>query len=97
MIRRSFLFFVLFAIGGSVIATVSMGFWLKALIAAAAVVILFGFMMRYLERDNRRIQRIRGSKFTTRDSAKGKDEKIRDAVEKEWDRKSTFDKPEDLR
>jgi len=77
--------------------SVLLGWWLEVLIVLGASALL-GAFSGYCDERNRRIMRnIKGSKLTQRDQTKGKGDRIRDAVEKEWDRKSTFDKAEDLR
>lgn len=72
-------------------------YWLEVLIAVSVAIILGIFFGYYSKRDNRTIRNIRGSKFTSRRSTKDKDQKIRDAIEKEWDRQTVFDNAEDLK
>lgn len=79
------------------VTAVLMGYWLEMLIALGVSVVLGAFWGYYDERNRRTVRNIGKSGFTPRDSAKGKEDRIRDAVEKEWDKKSTFDRPEDLR
>lgn len=84
-------------LAGMVSIPVYLGFWLEVLIALGVGLILGAFLGYYDDRNRRTMRNIGKSGFTPRNSAKGKDDRIRDAVEKEWDRKSTFDRPEDLR
>ena len=95
MSRRFFVF--IFSGLSACVCMAVLGYWLEVLIAVSVAIILGIFFGYYSERDGRTMQNIRGSKFTSRNPTKDKDQKIRDTVEKEWDRQTVFDNAEDLK
>lgn len=91
------LFLAFFGFVLSIILLMTTQLWLLVLIGTCTIVILAAYIGRLMDNDEKTLQNVGRTKMSPRDKMKGTERKIRDAVEKEWNKQSGFDDAEKMK